>query len=98
MNDLRAIISIINIMVFLMEMLLLKVVVLKFWVEEKQIVFHQNCFEIFCFLMKKCNQICVLFLVVVFFGVNVDMISTTRSVRPNFIVSFVRRVIQYNMG
>lgn len=93
MNDLRAIISIINIMVFLMEMLLLKVVVLKFWVEEKQIVFHQNCFGIFCFLMKKCNQIWVLFLVVVFFGISVDMISTTKSVCPNFTVSFVRRAI-----
>lgn len=51
MSDLRVIISITIMMVFIIEMLLLKVVVLEFCVEEKQIVFHQNCTEISCFLM-----------------------------------------------
>lgn len=47
-------------LVFMIEMLLLKVMVLKSCVEEKQIVFHQNCIEMFCFLLK--NAIFLLFL------------------------------------
>lgn len=41
---------------FIIEMIPLKVVALKFCGRENQIVFRENCLFQFCFLGEKCNR------------------------------------------